>query len=296
MTNKLDSANSDLFLEQLTLGLLGVLENTAGVNNLNVTHSLPCDNNKISSWEQYNGCSLPDDLRHFYASCDGFKLTWSYKLDGILSDRSSNANLSIGNITINPLSALTRLCDIKSDCVSMSVIHDLQILDRLSDENSPKFTDNTKMFELDSSLDIGHICLVYFDETNAQPTANQEIFNLHEEPSGASIWLLDTSYCWHFLAPNFSNYFRKALVHMGLLHWQLKFTEIGLTPIGEFFMNLVAPHLNVTERVQAISQFDHDDSYSANNTHINHFDPNILKNTFKTVKSKKSTTQSKSNA
>lgn len=58
------------------------LENTAGVKNLNVTQSLPCENSKISSWEQRNGCSLPEDLQLFYASCDGFKLTWSYKLDG----------------------------------------------------------------------------------------------------------------------------------------------------------------------------------------------------------------------
>lgn len=57
-------------------------ENTAGVRNLVVKQSLPCDKAKINLWEQRNGCMLPDDVRLFYASCDGFKLTWSYKIDG----------------------------------------------------------------------------------------------------------------------------------------------------------------------------------------------------------------------
>lgn len=56
--------------------------NTAGVRNVTVKPSLPCDKAKISLWEQRNACQLPDDVRAFYASCDGFKLTWSYKVEG----------------------------------------------------------------------------------------------------------------------------------------------------------------------------------------------------------------------
>lgn len=116
-------------------------------------------------------------------------------------------------------------------------MRDLQMLDRLSDKNTPNFTENSRIFELDSSLDVGHICLVYLDDQKATDSVtivtDQPDYHLHEEPSRASVWLLDTTYCWHFLAPNFSNYFRKALVHMGLPHWQLKFTDMGLTSIGE---------------------------------------------------------------
>ncbi|XP_050433141.1 tubulin polyglutamylase complex subunit 2 [Adelges cooleyi] len=288
-TNKLDLVTSDLFNDQVTLGLLGVLENTHGVNNVTIKQFLPCDKAKITAWEQRNACVLPDDVRQFYSSCDGFKLTWSYKIDGILSETSANSGLPIGNITINPLSDLIRLCDVKSDSVDMSVMRDLQMLDRLSGENTPNFTVNT-IFELDSSLDVGHICLVYLDENAVTPAIKcNPDFHLHEEPSRASVWLMDTSYCWHFLAPNFSNYFRKALVHMGLPHWQLKFTDLGLTPIGEFFMNLVAPHLNVTEPIPAIGQ-SNDDGTSP----PNHFDSSILKNTLKSNKSKKTSAQAKS--
>lgn len=57
-------------------------ENTPGVRNLAVKQCLPCDKAKISLWEQRNACQLPDDVRSFYASCDGFKLTWSYRVEG----------------------------------------------------------------------------------------------------------------------------------------------------------------------------------------------------------------------
>lgn len=144
------------------------------------------------------------------------------------------SNLPIGNITVNPLSDLVRLCDVKSDTVNVNVMRDLQLLDRLSDRNTPDFTENSKIFELDSSSDVGHVCLVYLDGRAAAAAAlNRPEVHPREEPSSASVWLLDTTYRWHLLAPNFSNYFRKALVHMGLPHWQLKFTDMGLTSIGE---------------------------------------------------------------
>lgn len=150
---------------------------------------------------------------------------------GVTADSGATFGLPIGNITINPLSDLIRLCDVKSDSVNMDVMRDLQILDRLSDNNAPNFMDSSKIFEMDSSSDVGHVCLVYLDDRAA--AVDPPGIHLHEEPSRASVWLLDTSYRWHFLAPNFSNYFRKSLVHMGLPHWQLKFTDTGLTSIGE---------------------------------------------------------------
>ncbi|VVC38091.1 Hypothetical protein CINCED_3A017933 [Cinara cedri] len=289
--NNLDLVSLDLFNDQLTLGLLNVLENTPGVRNVTVKPSLPCDKAKISLWEQRNACLLPDDIRSFYASCDGFKLTWSYKLEG------NHNSLPIGNITVNTLSELVRLCDIKSDSVNINVMRDLQMLDKLSDKSTPNFAENSKIFELDSSLDVGHVCLVYLDDQTEEETLSsstlisdnrrQDAEQLHEEPSRASVWLLDTSYCWHFLAPNFSNYFRKALVHMGLPHWQLKFTDMGLTSTSEFFMNLVAPHLSITERVPVIEQLDDEEQSSADTVQQNQFDPSIFKMTFKTSKSKK---------
>lgn len=52
-------------------------------------------------------------------------------------------------------------------------------------------------------------------------------------------------------------------------------------------MNLVAPHLNVTDKVPAIDQLDDDEPSPSDTMQLNHFDPSILKTTFKVSKSKK---------
>ena len=44
------------------------------------------------------------------------------------------------------------------------------------------------------------------------------------------VWYLDRAYDWHFLAPNFTTYFRMMLVHLGLPQWQALFTPFGPTP------------------------------------------------------------------
>lgn len=47
------------------------------------------------------------------------------------------------------------------------------------------------------------------------------------------IWLLDRCFEWHFLAPDFTTYFRMLLVHQGLPLWQFRCTPMGLTPWAE---------------------------------------------------------------
>ena len=41
---------------------------------------------------------------------------------------------------------------------------------------------------------------------------------------------MDRAYDWHYLAPNFSTYFRMMLVHLGVPQWQALFTPFGPTP------------------------------------------------------------------
>lgn len=78
----------------------------------------------------------------------------------------------------------------------------------------------TKFFELDACQNAGKVCLVYTERQK------EELFKLEE----SSIWFLDRSYCWHFLAESFSKYFRMMLVHLGLPQWQFLFTSMGPTP------------------------------------------------------------------
>lgn len=38
---------------------------------------------------------------------------------------------------------------------------------------------------------------------------------------------------WHFLADDFTNYFRMMVVHLGVRGWQQAFTPVGLSPNTE---------------------------------------------------------------
>lgn len=79
-------------------------------------------------------------------------------------------------------------------------------------------------FTLSQHNDVGTICLVYYlnDRPDPHPSSKKIV-------AKSSIWLLDTGNSWHFLADDFSSYFRMVLIHLGLKQWQLKFTNAGLT-------------------------------------------------------------------
>lgn len=79
------------------------------------------------------------------------------------------------------------------------------------------------------TVQIGfQVCLVYLDKRDCESDLKRE------DPK---IWLLDRSFEWHFLAENFTHYFRMMLVHQGLPQWQFKFTPMGLTPWAEVSFN-----------------------------------------------------------
>jgi tubulin polyglutamylase complex subunit 2 len=71
---------------------------------------------------------------------------------------------------------------------------------------------------------IWQVCLVYLDRNETESDLKRE------DPK---IWLLDRSFEWHFLAEDFTQYFRMMLVHQGLPQWQFKFIPMGLTPWAE---------------------------------------------------------------
>lgn len=85
---------------------------------------------------------------------------------------------------------------------------------------------NFKMsFVLSSHENVGTICLVYH---NDKEQSHQTASHTHSA-SLSSMWLLDMGNDWHFLAKDFSSYFRMMLIHAGLQNWQLNFTSQGLT-------------------------------------------------------------------
>lgn len=105
------------------------------------------------------------------------------------------------------------------------------------------FFSRWKMFELacvSSGSAADRICLVFPPKpeiTSLPITAaagssdgmSGGLLYLEVAPLTPQVWLLDRSFNWHFLAPNFTTYFRMMLVHMGLPQWQLLFTPYGPT-------------------------------------------------------------------
>jgi tubulin polyglutamylase complex subunit 2 len=89
--------HEEIFYEHLTLGLFKVLSNHSIVVQINranppsLTDSIPrvtnvvyerriaCERTQVTAWEQRHNIYLPDDMKRFYLSTDGFHLYWSYK-------------------------------------------------------------------------------------------------------------------------------------------------------------------------------------------------------------------------
>lgn len=77
-----DIVTEDSFYENLTLGVVRILENSPCVRNVKVERRNACERSALSTWEQRHCCLLPEDLKSFYASIDGFQLTWSLDISG----------------------------------------------------------------------------------------------------------------------------------------------------------------------------------------------------------------------
>ncbi|XP_049964447.1 tubulin polyglutamylase complex subunit 2 [Schistocerca serialis cubense] len=241
-----DVVSEDSFYENLTLGLIRLLESRPGVKDVSLERRLPCERALLGAWEQRHCCALPADLRHFYASTDGFLLTWSYEYAGEV--------LPLGWLGVNALAELRRLTGVRcaDDCPQLPELDTAASAATGSAKDqqrtTPSFTARCKVFEVSGVRGGGKVCLVF--------------------PEG-HIWLLDRSFQWHHLADSFSAYFRMMLVHQGLPQWQLRFTTMGLTPWAEQMMVLVAPHL--VQQASSPAPVDWSEAP------LNHLDPAVLK-------------------
>ncbi|XP_036326256.1 tubulin polyglutamylase complex subunit 2-like [Rhagoletis pomonella] len=69
----------DIFYDHLTLGLMGTLAKIPRVRNVSCEHRKPCEKAQVVNWEQRHTVYLPEDMKKFYLSTDGFLLQWSYQ-------------------------------------------------------------------------------------------------------------------------------------------------------------------------------------------------------------------------
>ncbi|XP_026286940.1 tubulin polyglutamylase complex subunit 2 [Frankliniella occidentalis] len=268
-----DITCQDAFYENLTLGLVKLLTQTPGVQDVRLDKRTPCERLLLSSWEQRHCCALPDDLRQFYLSSDGFSLTWNYQNAGQL--------IPLGHMRVNAITELRRLAGVKSlvDADSPTLL-DVEICRQAAASGAgqapgpscterPNFGVKCKIFELDPCQGMAKVCLVYLDK------------GLEPRRPEPRIWLLDRCFEWHFLASDFTTYFRMMLVHQGLPLWQFRGTPMGLTPWAEQMLTLIAPHLLLNQpdsSAHALHTMEWADApYS-------HLDPTIFKTRSKVKK------------
>ncbi|XP_048487936.1 tubulin polyglutamylase complex subunit 2 isoform X2 [Plutella xylostella] len=198
---------------------------------------MSCDRVALSTWEQRHSAALPEDLRNFYASTDGFQLTWHYKY-------SADDILPVGSIRVNSLNELCLSPSLK-DIVDFSMT-------RPNTGPRPVLNTKSKVFELDTCRTIGKVCLVYTG-------------------GSWSVWLATREGAWGWLADSFTHYFRMALVHLGLPGWQAAFANLPLIPWAEQLFLLLAPHLlDKTDSERASTAI-------VGESALNHIDPNIFK-------------------
>ncbi|KZC11899.1 PREDICTED: tubulin polyglutamylase complex subunit 2 [Dufourea novaeangliae] len=231
-----DVVTEDSFYENLTVGVVKILEGLPYVKNVRVERRNGCEDTVISNWEQRHCCLLPEDLRNFYLSIDGFQLLWNLEIAG--------EEFSVGRMEIGSFSTLKRCSttrDHQLDCPRQeSTDPGSEIEPRSSAvdlENACSLqagsSQSCKMFEIARcypEIGMTKVYLVYCTKPEAE--------------AAPSIWLhreeLDR---WYHLADSFTVYFRMMLVHLGLPLWQCCVAGVTLPTWVEQVYFLVGPHL-----------------------------------------------------
>ncbi|XP_070175307.1 tubulin polyglutamylase complex subunit 2-like isoform X2 [Littorina saxatilis] len=258
MTNEAEYDNVKSMVENLHMGVVKHLEGKPGIFKIDQVEKRPVERPVIIAWEQRNTTLLPEDLKSFFMTTDGFHLTWSVKME--------NGPLPVGRLHINGIGHFVRL-NPPTDTVP-SVAPSLCDLDFDSDDESdepskPKFSGGFRLFELDNCDNYGRVCVVYREpkqscgESDSESDSVDTDFTCSGELT-SEIWFLDRGMNWHYLASSFTDYFRLMIMHLGLPHWQYAFTDMGVPPQAKQWFHMYAPtrleiDINTPRNMQGIS-------------------------------------------
>ncbi|XP_021346030.1 tubulin polyglutamylase complex subunit 2-like isoform X3 [Mizuhopecten yessoensis] len=222
-------------LELLNIGIVKCLEKKSnlGVCKVELEQRAPADRHNVLMWEQRNTCFLPEDLKSFFLTSDGFQLSWCVKMD--------NGPQPLGKMRINRVSQLVRIGGtVQTSQVNPSIADlegDSDQEDEVSGLEKPTFDNRCKIYELDPCDGYGKVCLVY-RESKAEEGDVETYFGGNEPK--IEIWFLDRALRWHYLTDSFIAYYRLMLMHLGLPQWQYALTDIGLSQQTQQWFNVFA--------------------------------------------------------
>lgn len=244
-----DKVYEDSFYANALLGLPKVLDKyrRVGVRGRQLTRFPPALHGDIATWEQKHGVLLPEDLRTFYQSSDGFLFQWTYNFGKEKVD-------TVCAVHVNNLQDLVQVYGYETSaeaCVNMD-----------KERFELRLTLNSKIFCLSYVESWGKVVLVYLN-TRYSPT----------------VWLLSARNVFYFLADNFTTYFRMAIAHLGIPYWQFNFTPIPMPPWAQTMFRLLAPHLlpggKSVELTRKSREGKYEDEFLA--VPLNKLDPNVFK-------------------
>ncbi|KAG5675270.1 hypothetical protein PVAND_005184 [Polypedilum vanderplanki] len=217
------SASDDAFYENLTLGLIKVLNQIQRINSINYDKRNPTERTSISAWETRHNVSLPSDMKAFYLCTDGFCLFWSYEY-------TATDNKRVGKIHIPHLIQITLIRENLESIMNANQNIPKTPISAQHNDAIPQLhlTPKSKIFELSTILDLAKVVMIYeVPETNVM-----------------RIYLLELeSLKLQFLADTFSEYLRMAIAHLGLPYWELCFSSCSLPSWTQQLFLLLAPHL-----------------------------------------------------
>ncbi|XP_006559778.1 tubulin polyglutamylase complex subunit 2 [Apis mellifera] len=263
-----DIVTEDSFYENLTLGVVKILESFPYVKNVRVDRRNGCETTVINSWEQRHCCILPEDVKNFYASIDGFLLQWNLEIAG--------EEFPIGCMEIGTFSSLKRYTNnsknYQTDATKKESYNDIHKLENETVCGSSTDLENTisshlqendcKMFEIARCFPESEIAKIYL------------VYRIKPEMESPTIWLhRENTNKWYRLADNFTIYFRMMLVHLGLPLWQCCVAGLSLPAWIQQVYFLIGPHLlpSTVEPMETIS------TSMWNNGPTNIIDPAIFK-------------------
>lgn len=244
-----DKVYEDSYYVNALLGLPKVLDKykRIGVKNRHLTRYPPALHGDITTWEQKHSVLIPEDLRSFYQSTDGFLFQWAYNFGKEKCD-------IICKIQINNLQELIQVYGYETSteaCVNMD-----------NERYELRLTLNSKVFCLTNVETWGKVVLVYLN-TRYSPT----------------IWLLSCRNIFYYLADNFTTYFRMSIAHLGIPYWQFNFTPIPMPPWSQTMFRLLAPNLlpgsKSIELIRKTREAKNDDEFPT--VPLNKLDPNVFK-------------------